>query len=56
MIECDLECFKKFFYLMFEEGVYLVFLVFEVGFVCVEYLEKEINDIIVVVECVFVKF
>lgn len=52
---CDVERFKCFFYMMLDEGVYLVLLVFEVGFMFVVYSMEDINNIIDVVCWVFVK-
>lgn len=56
VMNCDVECFKCFFYLMLEEGVYLVFLVFEVGFMLVVYSKEDIQKMVDVVCWCFVKF
>lgn len=50
----DVECFKCFFYLMLDGGVYFVFSVFEVGFIFIVYGDKELEIMLNVVEKVFV--
>lgn len=52
---CDVERFKRFFYMMLDEGVYLVSLAFEAGFMFVAYSMEDINNIIDVVRRVFAK-
>lgn len=51
---CNKESFNYFFYVMLEQGVYFVLLVFEVGFVFIVYSDVDIVVILVVVDQVFV--
>lgn len=53
VVVCDIGVFNCFFYVMFECGVFLVFLVYEVGFLFSVYDDSVINVMIVVVCDVF---
>lgn len=56
VMKSDVVCFNCFFYLMFDEGVYFVLFVYEVGFVLSMYDDVVIDVMFVAVCCVFVVF